>query len=71
MKKIFFSTIILFASLNVFANGFDFATYDLDQDGLISIEEAKADDTLTSLFAELDLNQDGYLSKLEINVQAD
>ncbi|WP_340678689.1 hypothetical protein [Paraglaciecola sp.] len=69
MKKLFLSTLFMFAVANVFAAGDAFSILDTDSDGLISREEAKVDDTLSAIFAELDINQDGYLSKLELEVK--
>jgi len=44
---------------------------DADKDGLISLDEAKIDKTLSAIFADLDLNQDGYLSNLELEVKTE
>jgi hypothetical protein len=38
---------------------------------LISREEAKPDNTLSAIFTELDSNQDGYLSHLELEVKTE
>lgn len=71
MKKLLLATTILFASANVLATSETFTQLDTDKDGLISREEAKADDTLSAIFVELDLNQDGYLSEAEMDVKSD
>ena len=71
MKKLLLATTILFASANVLASSDAFKQLDADKDGLISREEAKADDTLSAIFVELDLNQDGYLSLEEMEVRTD
>ena len=42
---------------------------DADKDGLISVDEAKMDSTLSAIFTELDVDKDGYLSKLELEVK--
>ncbi|MGO4893461.1 EF-hand domain-containing protein [Flavobacterium sp. W21_SRS_FM6] len=67
MKTLLCITAVLFVSANVFASNINFDRFDTDKDGLISQEEAKVNDTLLTLFAELDLNQDGYLSKSELS----
>lgn len=66
MKKLYLATLTLLISANVLASNFDFNAFDVDQDGLISLEEAKVDSTLSALFTELDSNQDGYLSLAEM-----
>lgn len=43
------------------------ASLDQDQDGLISLEEAAADQSVADNFAELDVDADGYLSSDELN----
>lgn len=42
------------------------AKLDSDNDGRISIEEAAEDASLSAMFAELDINKDGYLSPKEL-----
>lgn len=42
-----------------------FDTYDKNQDGKISMQEAHADDGLMRLFTGLDANKDGALSRVE------
>jgi Ca2+-binding EF-hand superfamily protein len=46
------------------------ANLDQDQDGLISREEASADQSLADSFDELDADGDGYLSADELNGSA-
>lgn len=46
------------------------ASLDQDQDGLISREEASADQSLADNFDELDADGDGYLSSDELNGSA-
>lgn len=46
------------------------ANLDQDQDGLISREEAAADQSLADSFDELDADGDGYLSADELNGSA-
>ncbi|MEI5637937.1 MULTISPECIES: EF-hand domain-containing protein [unclassified Pseudoalteromonas] len=43
----------------------DFAKYDLDGNGTISIKEAQVDEALVEQFNDLDSNADGVLSKSE------
>jgi Ca2+-binding EF-hand superfamily protein len=42
------------------------AKLDSDNDGRISIEEAAENASLSAMFAELDINKDGYLSPKEL-----
>jgi hypothetical protein len=35
------------------------------------MDEAKIDSTLSAIFTELDINQDGYLSHLELEVKTE
>ncbi|MCF2948988.1 EF-hand domain-containing protein [Paraglaciecola aquimarina] len=44
----------------------NFSKLDTNNDGLISIDEAKSDPTLAQVFTELDTDEDGYLSKDEL-----
>ena len=71
MKKLLFTSIITFVSLNVLAEIEEMTVHPLDtnKDGLISLDEAKIDSTLSAIFADLDINQDGYLSHLELEVK--
>lgn len=39
-----------------------FIELDINSDGLISIEEAAADATVSAKFSELDLDKDGFIS---------
>ena len=71
MNKLLLASIIIFTSLNVFAESEEMTVHplDTDKDGLISIDEAKVDSTLSAIFAELDINKDGYLSLLELDIK--
>lgn len=73
MKKLLLASIIAFASLNVLAESEEMTVHplDADKDGLVSKDEAKSDLTLSAIFAELDINQDGYLSHLELEVKTE
>lgn len=70
MKKLLLISIVSLISLNVLAESEEMSIHplDTDKDGLISLEEAKEDSTLSAIFADLDINQDGYLSKMELEV---
>lgn len=73
MKKLLLASIVTFVSLNSFAGTKEITVHplDIDKDGLISIDEAKADNTLSAIFTELDINQDGFLSHLELEVKTE
>jgi hypothetical protein len=74
MKKLLLASIVTFASLNVFAGESEIKSIhplDTDKDGLISMNEAKSDSTLSAIFADLDINHDGYLSNLELEVKTE
>lgn len=73
MKKLLLASIVSFASINAFANSEEMPVHplDADKDGLISIDEAKLDSTLTAIFGDLDTNQDGYLSVMELEVKTE
>jgi hypothetical protein len=73
MNKILLTSLVSFASFTIFAGTEEQNIHplDTDKDGLISIEEAKADITLTAIFGDLDINQDGYLSKLELGFETE
>ena len=73
MKKLLLAFFVTFVSLSVLAKSDEMAvhTLDTDKDGLISMDEAKIDSTLKAIFSELDLNQDGYLSHLELEVKTE
>ncbi|WP_416307454.1 calmodulin [Neptunicella sp. SCSIO 80796] len=58
----------LAATSSAFAVGItEFAELDVDQNGVLSVQEASADSTLAQKFTELDTNQDGELSEAEYN----
>ncbi|HEX7027427.1 MAG TPA: hypothetical protein VF268_09305 [Gammaproteobacteria bacterium] len=57
---------LMVASGTVLANE-ESVGLDQDQDGLISLEEAAADQSLADNFNELDVDADGYLSSDELN----
>ncbi len=73
MKKLLLVSILGFVSLNVLAESEVMITHplDADKDGLISVDEAQQDSTLTAIFTDLDINQDGFLSRLELEVKAE
>ena len=73
MKKLLLPSIVTFVSLNVLAQSEEMSVHplDTDKDGLISMDEAKVDSTLSAIFADLDINQDGYLSNLELEVKTE
>ena len=73
MKKLRLALIVTMVSMNVLAESEEMTVHplDTDKDGLISLEEAKADTTLSAIFAELDINHDGYLSLLELEVKTE
>ena len=73
MKKLLLASIMTFASLNVLAESEEMTVHplDTDKDGLISMDEAKVDSTLSALFADLDINNDGFLSHLELEVKTE
>jgi hypothetical protein len=74
MKKlslVLYASIITFTSLNSLAQSEAMSVHalDTDKDGLLSASEAKADATLSAIFTELDINQDGFLSRQELDVE--
>ena len=73
MKKLLLASILTLVSLNIFAQSGEMTIHplDTDKDGLISEEEAKVDSTLSAIFTELDINHDGYLSELELEVKTE
>ncbi|MGK0305721.1 MAG: hypothetical protein ACI8UG_001471 [Gammaproteobacteria bacterium] len=73
MKKLLLVSIATFVTFNSFAGTIEITVHplDVDKDGLISIDEAKADNTLSAIFTELDVNQDGFLSHLELEVKTE
>jgi Ca2+-binding EF-hand superfamily protein len=66
MKKLITIGALLLASSAVFADEDLLATLDTDNDARISVEEAAADASLTAVFAEMDVNKDGYLTPSEL-----
>ena len=66
MKKLIVITSLLFASNSVLAQEDIMDALDADNDGRISLEEASSDAALSSVFTELDVNKDGYLSASEL-----
>jgi Ca2+-binding EF-hand superfamily protein len=66
MKKLIALVALVFASMALIAEEDLIAKLDSDNDGLISIEEAAEDASLSAMFAELDTNKDGYLSPSEL-----
>jgi hypothetical protein len=73
MKKLLLVSIATFVTFNSFAGTIEITVHplDVDKEGLISIDEAKADNTLSAIFTELDANQDGFLSHLELEVKTE
>ena len=73
MRKLVLASFVTFASFNLLAESDEMTVHplDVDKDGLISMDEAKADNTLNAIFSELDINQDGFLSHLEIEVKTE
>ena len=66
MKKLVVVTSLIFASASVIAQDDLLEALDTDNDGRISLEEASADAALSSVFTDLDVNKDGYLSASEL-----
>ena len=68
MKKLIILSALILAAGSVFAQDDEdiLAMLDTDVDGRISIEEAAADPDLAAVFAELDVNKDGYLTPSEL-----
>jgi Ca2+-binding EF-hand superfamily protein len=71
MKKLLITGLLVAVSGAVIAESPKLFILDADKDGLISVEEAKLDSDLSEAFTTLDINQDGYLSELEMNVKVD
>ena len=73
MRKFVFASIVTFASFNLLAESEEIIVHllDSDKDGLISMEESKTDSTLSAIFTELDINQDGFLSHLELETKTE
>ncbi|MFT4938724.1 MAG: Ca2+-binding EF-hand superfamily protein [Paraglaciecola sp.] len=66
MKKLIAIGSLILASTAVLADEDVLAKLDTDNDGRISIEEAASDAPLSAVFAELDANNDGYLTPSEL-----
>ncbi|MEJ6475159.1 EF-hand domain-containing protein [Pseudoalteromonas piscicida] len=60
------AAVMTLASVGAQANS-DFDKLDMNGDGYISMEEAKAHDGLMAQFDELDADQDGQLSQAEFD----
>jgi predicted nucleotidyltransferase len=58
-------TAFLLASAIAFANPTTFEALDTDKNEVISEVEAQADENVAKLFKQLDVNEDGQLSKVE------
>lgn len=73
MKKLLLTSIFTFLSFNILAETEEMEVHalDADKDGLISMIEAEADHTLSANFTDLDVNQDGFLSHLELGKNAE
>ncbi|MFT4809824.1 MAG: hypothetical protein ACI9LX_003181 [Paraglaciecola sp.] len=71
MEKLLPVSIVAFVSLNSFAVTEEITVHpiDINKDSLLSTDEAEADDTLSAIFLELDINQYGFLSHLELEVK--
>ncbi|WJG11119.1 hypothetical protein [Aliiglaciecola sp. LCG003] len=67
MKKIILISMLAFDVSPAMAQNDPIKALDLDVDGRISIEEAASDPTLSAVFAELDVNKDGYLTAQELS----
>jgi Ca2+-binding EF-hand superfamily protein len=67
MKKTFMLAFCLISSHVAFADEELFMQLDTNKDGLISIEEAASDSTVTAKFTELDSDKDGFLSAEEFD----
>ncbi|GAA0852513.1 hypothetical protein [Aliiglaciecola litoralis] len=66
MKKTILVSALLLAASSTFAQEDKLAILDVDADGRISVEEAASDPALSAMFAELDVNKDGYLTANEL-----
>ena len=67
MKKAIILTALILDAGSAYAQDDDtLAMLDTDVDGRISVEEAASDPGLSALFAELDVNKDGYLTPSEL-----
>ncbi|WP_372761340.1 calmodulin [Pseudoalteromonas sp.] len=65
--KVFNTTlaIVVLASSAAAYAGVDFASFDSNSDGVISLEEAQANPQLVKIFEQLDADGNGELSKQE------
>jgi hypothetical protein len=72
MDKYFLSLICCCVSITAAADApksaDPFAALDHDQDGRLSLEEARIDSSLGRRFAALDANKDGFLSPMEFEL---
>lgn len=66
MKALIIATTIALASTAAFADETTLKDLDKDEDGRISVEEASVDPKIAAVFAELDLDKDGFLSATEM-----
>ncbi|GAC14561.1 EF-hand domain-containing protein [Aliiglaciecola lipolytica] len=66
MKKTILISAFVLATGTVYAQEDKIAILDTDADGRISVEEAASDPSLSAVFAELDMNKDGYLTPSEL-----
>lgn len=66
MKRLVILTALSAFALAAQADEKTFTALDLDKDGKVSMEEAKASEALVKVFKQLDQDQDGFLSKAEM-----
>jgi hypothetical protein len=73
MKRILLISIFTFLSLNILVESSEMEVHALDADKyrLIYITESKADDTFSANLTDLDINQDGFLSRLGLGSNAE
>jgi Ca2+-binding EF-hand superfamily protein len=67
MKKLIILVALAFATMSITAEEDLLVKLDSDKDGRISIEEAAEDAPLSVMFAELDIDKDGYLTSSELD----
>jgi Ca2+-binding EF-hand superfamily protein len=67
MKKLITLVALAFATMSITAEEDLLVKLDSDKDGRISIEEAAEDAPLSVMFAELDIDKDGYLTSSELD----